>query len=143
MTEIPAYDASNIFAKVIRGEIPAIKVFEDDATLAIMDIFPQSDGHVLVIHKKAQAAMIFDLPEDALKSLIASVRKVARAVDLALKPDGIRIAQFNGAEAGQTIFHAHFHVVPVYAGRALRPHGGKPADPDRLEETARRIAAAL
>lgn len=144
MTEIPKYDDGNIFAKIVRGEIPCVKVHEDADILAIMDIFPQSEGHTLVILKHAKATTLFDLDIDRLRTLIEGVQKVAKAVDRALAPDGIRIAQFNGTEAGQTVFHTHFHIIPAYAGRALRPHaGGGPADPARLAETARKIAAAL
>ena len=144
MTTLPAYDDGNIFAKIIRKEVPCAKIFEDADTLAFMDVFPQAEGHALVILKKARATSLVDLSVDQLKVLIATVQKTAVAVEKALKPDGLRIFQLNGTEAGQTVFHTHFHVVPVYAGRAQRPHAqGKPADPAALNEIAARIAAAL
>lgn len=144
MTELKKYDPENIFAKILRGDIPCVKVFEDNFALAFMDIVPQSEGHTLVISKRARATMLLDIDKDDLSVLMEHVQKVARAVDKALKPDGFRIVQFNGAESGQTVFHLHFHIIPVYAGRPLGPHGGgKPADSARLTETAAKIAAAL
>lgn len=144
MTDVKSYDPDNIFAKILRGDIPCAKVFEDDVVLAFMDIFPQSEGHTLVIPKKARATMLLDIDADDLKVLMERVQKVARAVEKALKPDGFRIVQFNGAEAGQTVFHIHFHIIPAYAGRPLGQHAaGKAADPARLAELAAKIAAAL
>jgi len=144
VTSIPPYHSDNIFAKLLRGEAPCVKIFEDDEVLAFMDIFPQTDGHCLVVPKRARAASLLDAPEGDLKTLIVGVQKLARAVESALAPDGLRIAQFNGAEAGQTVFHLHFHVIPVYAGKPMRAHaGGAPADTDKLKALAARIAAAL
>lgn len=144
MTMIPPYDEGNIFARILRGEIPNTTVYEDEAVLAFMDIFPQSEGHTLVIPKLAKAATIFDIPVEDLKLLIAAVQKIARAVNKALTPDGVRILQFNGSEAGQTVFHIHFHVIPVYAGVPLHPHsGGKTAAPERMGAIAARIRAAM
>lgn len=144
MTETHKYDPDNIFAKIIRGDLPCVKVYEDAGVLAFMDIFPQSEGHTLVIPKRAKATMIFDIDPDDLKALIEGVQKVARAVDKALKPDGVRIIQFNGPESGQTVYHIHFHIIPVYAGKPMRPHaGGEPADRAALTALASKIAAAL
>ena len=144
MTRTPEYDAGNIFAKIVRGEASCVKVFEDDAVLAFMDIFPQTEGHTLVIPKRARATSLLDAHDEDLKTLIVAVRRIAKAVDAALKPDGVRILQFNGSEAGQTVFHLHFHVVPVWAGRPMRAHGaGAPADAARLKDLAASIAAAL
>lgn len=144
MTTIPSYDENNIFAKILRKEIPNTTVYEDDAALAFMDISPQSEGHTLVIPKRAKAAMVFDAPADELKTLIVAVQKVARAVDKALKPDGVRIMQFNGAEAGQTVFHIHFHVIPMYTGVKLRRHAeGNPPDFAALQAVAAKIRAAF
>ncbi len=138
------YDADNIFAKIIRGEIPSVKLYENDKTLAFMDVFPQSEGHCLVIHKSATATNLFDINTDDLAALIAAVQKVASAVRDGLKPDGLRIIQFNGAPAGQTVYHLHFHIMPVYEGEALGRHGsGEPADPAALENIAAKIRAAL
>ncbi|MBB5518884.1 HIT family protein [Amphiplicatus metriothermophilus] len=144
MTEKQPYDPDNIFAKIIRGDAPCVKVYEDEAVLAFMDIFPQSEGHTLVTSKKAQATNLFDIEDDELKTLIAAVKKIACAVEKALQPDGVRIVQFNGAPAGQSVFHIHFHVIPVYQERTERPHAaGQPADAETLKELAARISAAL
>lgn len=144
MTKILPYDGANIFAKILRGEIPCTTVYSDDHALAFMDIFPQSEGHTLVIPKIAKAAMIFDIPAEDLKCLIGAVQKVARAVDKALEPEAMRIMQFNGSEAGQTVFHVHFHVIPVFAGARLRSHSsGQSADVERLEAVAEKIRRAF
>lgn len=138
------YDPQNIFAKIIRGEIPCLKLHETADTLAFMDVFPQSEGHCLIIHKSATATNLFDIDGDALSSLSQSVQKIARAVKDGLKPDGVRIVQFNGAPAGQTVFHLHFHVIPIYEGVALGAHAsGGPAAAEKLEPIAAKIRAAL
>lgn len=143
-TNNDAYDHQNIFGKIVRGEAPAVKVYEDDQTLAIMDIFPQSDGHVLVIHKHAEAANIYDIHPGQLETLIVCVQKIALACRKGLSPDGVRIYQFNGSRAGQTVFHLHFHVVPVYSGVLVRPHAaGAKVEPAELEKVAAKIRAAL
>lgn len=137
------YDPANLFAKMIRGEIPATKVFEDDTVLAIMDIFPQSRGHVLVI-PKAGSRNLLDADPAALSAAIPYVQRVVQAVQKALKPDGIRLAQFNEAPAGQSVFHLHFHIIPVYEGMEMGRHaGGGRADDAELAELAKAIAAAL
>ncbi|MGE0408208.1 MAG: HIT family protein [Amphiplicatus sp.] len=144
MTERPTYDPDNIFAKILRGDLPCAKVYEDARVLAFMDLFPQSEGHTLVIPKKAKAVNIFDIHADELKILIEGVRKIAKAVDKALSPAGLRIMQFNGAESGQSVFHIHFHIIPVYAGIPLGRHGGgAPADAAILAGLAAKIAGAL
>ena len=144
MSLTPAYDAENIFAKIIRGDIPSVKLCETDDILAFMDVFPQSDGHCLVIHKRATATDLFDIDKEMLASLMAGVQKIAGGVKDGLKPDGIRIVQFNGAPAGQTVFHLHFHIIPVYEGRALGAHaGGTPAEASALEVLAEKIRSAL
>ena len=138
------YDPDNIFAKIIRGDMPCVKIFEDDETLAFMDVFPQSEGHCLVVHKNATATNLLDIEERDLSKLIYTVRKVAGAVKEGLAPDGIRIAQFNGAPAGQTVYHLHFHIIPAYEGVALGRHAdGAPADNIALEAVAARIRAAF
>lgn len=138
-----AYDPANIFGKIIRGEIPAHKVYEDEDVFVMMDIFPQSKGHTLVI-PKAASRNLFDADPAVLARAIGQVQRVAKAVHKALGADGIRIAQFNEAPAGQSVFHLHFHVVPVYEGVAVGHHGdsGK-ADDAELAEQAKAIAAAL
>ncbi len=138
------YDPDNIFAKIIRGDIPSVKLFETDAILAFMDVFPQSAGHCLVIHKQATATNLFDVDDGDLTALATAVKKLARAVRDGLTPDGIRIVQFNGASAGQTVYHLHFHIIPVYEGRDLSAHAsGGPAHTQDLEKIAAKIRAAL
>lgn len=137
-----AYDPNNIFARILRGELPCIKICEDEATLAIMDVMPQADGHVLVL-PKAQAEQIYELPVEAGMAAIAMVQKVAAAVRAALAPEGLLIAQFNGTAAGQTVPHVHFHVIPRREGETLRPHAREMADMAQLEAIAARIRAAL
>ena len=137
------YEADNIFARIIRGEIPCHKVHEDADVLVMMDIFPQSRGHCLVIPKAASRNLL-DADPAALGKAIALVQRVARAAQSALNPDGIRIAQFNEAAAGQSVFHLHFHVVPVYEGTPMRGHGGDGrADDAELAELAMQIAGQL
>jgi histidine triad (HIT) family protein len=138
-----SYDSNNIFAKILRGEASAHKVYEDDHTLAFMDITPQSTGHTLII-PKVEAENIYDIDEANLAHLIATTKRVAHAVRDALKPDGIMVGQFNGAPAGQTVFHLHFHVIPRYAGQPLKGHGkAEMADQDELAAVAKRIKGAL
>lgn len=136
------YSASNVFAKILRGEIPCCKVFEDARTLAFMDAMPMSDGHTLVI-PKAEAENFFDIEPQALAELIQSTQQVARAVQKAFQPEGMRIIQFNGEAAGQTVFHIHFHIIPCYAGRELKAHHRDWADKGVLAEHAERIKRAL
>jgi len=136
------YDDQNIFAKIIAGEAPAIKVFEDDAVVAFMDIFPQSLGHCLVVPKES-ARNLLDLSDDMAATAITRVKAVAKAVETALAPDGIIISQFNGASAGQTVFHIHFHIIPRWENQALGRHGGGQADMDELKAQAAKISAAL
>ena len=138
------YDAGNIFAKILRGEAPAARVFEDDHVLAFMDVFPQGRGHTLVIPKHSTARNLMDEEPQVLSELILGVQRVTRAVRAALKPDGILVTQFNGATAGQTIFHLHFHIIPRWETVPLGRHaGGSMADPKELAELAKSIAAAI
>lgn len=138
------YDPENIFAKIIAGDIPCVKLFEDNDTLAFMDVFPQSEGHCLIIHKHAQATNLLTIEADALAAVMRTVQNISGAVAKGLSPDGIRIVQFNGAPAGQSVFHLHFHVIPVYEGKPLGAHAsGGPADTDTLEPVAEKIRAAL
>lgn len=136
------YDPNNIFARILRGEAPCIKVCENETTLAIMDVMPQSDGHVLVI-PKAPAEQIYDLPIEAGADALAMVQRVAAAMRAALAPEGLLIAQFNGAAAGQTVPHVHFHLIPRREGETLRMHAREMADMAKLEAIAGRIRAAL
>jgi histidine triad (HIT) family protein len=144
MSLVGEYDGGNIFAKILRGEAPCVKIFEDDDVMAFMDIFPQSQGHCLVIPKDVHARNLTDFPTERLGVYFAAVQKLTRAVIKALTPDGVVVTQFNGAPAGQTIFHLHVHVIPRYSNLPLQPHhGGKHADIELLREQAARIAAAL
>jgi histidine triad (HIT) family protein len=137
-----AYDRNNIFAGILRGEIPCVKVFEDARTLAFMDVMPEAEGHVLVVPKE-DAQDILDLSADGLAAMMATVQRVARAVDKALAPDGILLKQYNRAPAGQSIFHVHFHIVPRWEGVALAPHGKVMVDAATLEPIAAKIRSAL
>jgi histidine triad (HIT) family protein len=144
MSLVGEYDGNNIFAKILRGEAPCIKIFEDNEVLAFMDIFPQSQGHCLVVPKNTQARNLTDFPPERLGPLFAATQKLTRAVIKALQPDGVIVTQFNGAPAGQTIFHLHVHIIPRYENLPLqRHHGGKAADTDVLRDQAARIAAAM
>ena len=144
MTLHAAYEPDNIFAKIIAGDMPCVKVFEDDVALSFMDIFPQSRGHTLVIPKGVSARNFLDMPAEKLGAYMQRVQSVAIAVEKALQPDGVRIAQFNGAPAGQTVFHLHFHILPVWEGSSFAPHAsGKQADIVELEDLAKSIRAAL
>ncbi|MCW5714128.1 MAG: HIT domain-containing protein [Bauldia sp.] len=137
-----AYDDTNIFARILRGEIPCHRVFEDDQTLAFMDVSPISKGHALVI-PKARARNIIDAPPEAIAAAAVTVGRVARAAKAAFEAEGVTIMQFNEAPAGQSVFHLHFHVVPRWVGVALKPHGGPMEKPEVLKEHAERIRAAL
>lgn len=137
-----AYDTNNVFARILRGEIPSHKVFEDAHTLAFMDVMPQAAGHTLVI-PKAAAEDLFGLPEAALTATILTTQRVARAVRKAFDAPGIMLAQLNGREAGQSVFHIHFHIVPRYEGIDLRFHARDMADHKVLAEHAARVRAAL
>ncbi len=137
------YDSSNIFARILSGAVPCVKVYEDDKTLSFMDVFPQARGHTLVI-PKISARNLFDIADADLQDLIVKTRKVAQGVRDALQPEGVRLMQFNGAAAGQTVFHIHFHIIPFWEGTADRPHAsGQMADMAELNETAALIRAKL
>lgn len=138
------YDTDNIFAKIMRGEMPCVKVYEDANILSFMDVFPQSDGHTLVI-PKAPSRNLLETNAKDIGRLFGSVQRIAIAVEAALKPDGIIITQFNGAPAGQTVFHTHVHIIPRYDGTELGAHGGAGdmADMDKLQALAEKISAAL
>lgn len=137
-----SYDASNIFAKILRSEIPAHKVYEDGVALVMMDIFPQSRGHTLVIPKVASRNLL-DADPATLAAVMPLIQRVAQAVKSASSADGIRLAQFNEAAAGQTVFHLHFHIIPAYDGAVLGLHGGGKADDAELAALAAEIAALL
>lgn len=136
-----AYDPNNIFGKILRGEIPAHKVYEDDVALAFMDIMPRAEGHVLVIPKESARTLIDARPQ-MLAELIQRVQHVAKAVKAALGAEGLTLHQFTESAGGQVIFHLHFHILPRWEGVALRPPGTM-ADEAKLAEQAERIRAAV
>lgn len=137
------YDPDNIFAKILRGDAPCCKVYEDKHVLACMDLFPQAPGHVLVLPKNAGRNLL-DTDDEILAQAIVRVKKIALGVEKAFAPDGLIITQFNGEPAGQSVFHLHFHIIPRFAGQPFDRHGhGKPADQQVLHSQAERISAAL
>ena len=137
-----SYDPDNIFVKIMRGDLPAHKLYEDEHTFAFMDIMPRGDGHCLVI-PKAEARNILDADTETLGHLMATVQKLARAVMKAFDADGATIQQFNEPAGGQVVFHLHFHVIPRFDGVKLRPHTGEMENPDVLASNAEKIRAAL
>ena len=138
------YDPDNIFAKILRGEMPAVRVFEDDHVLAFMDVFPQAKGHTLVIPKHSTARNFLEEEPQVIGPLMLGVQRVAKAVRAALKPDAIMISQFNGAVSGQTVYHLHFHIIPRWEGVPLGRHaGGGMADTDELKDLAGQISAMI
>ena len=139
-----AYDTNNIFAKILRGDIPSVKVWEDDHVLAFMDVFPQSEGHVLIIAKQSQARNLLEIEPEVLARVTAALQRTAKAVEKALKPEGLSILQFNGEAGGQTVFHLHFHIVPRWSDRAMKGHGHAPqADPATLEPLPEGMPSAV
>ncbi|RAH98148.1 HIT family protein [Acuticoccus sediminis] len=137
-----AYDPDNIFAKILRNEIPSETVYEDDTTRVIMDIMPRATGHALVI-PKAPSRNILDIEPDSLASTIAIVQKVARAAKEAFAADGITVQQFSEGAGGQMVFHTHFHVLPRHEGVALKPHSGQVAPAEEVAAAASKLRAAL
>lgn len=136
------YDPDNTFAKILRGEVPAHKVYEDEHTLAFMDVFPQTDGHILVI-PKAASRNLFDAHPRTLGPLMATVQKLAQAARKAFDADGVLVQQFNEPAAGQTVFYLHMHILPRRDSQALRAHSGKMADHALLAKHAEMVKAAL
>lgn len=137
-----AYDPDNIFAKILRGEMPCEKVYEDEHNIAFMDIMPRGDGHCLVI-PKAAARNILDVSDEVLCHLSVAVAKVARATKKAFGADGLTIQQFNEPAGGQVVFHLHVHILPRFTGVALRPHTGDMEKPQVLAANAEKIRLAL
>ena len=136
-----AYDDQNIFARILRGELPAIKIYEDDQVLAFMDIMPQADGHALVI-PKTPAVTLLDLPADAAAYTIQIVQKIARAIETALDAKGIVLMQLSGEAAGQTVPHVHFHLIPSSIHQLGR-HAAQIGGQARIQALAEKIKAAL
>ena len=137
-----AYDPSNIFAKILRGEAPCVRVHEDDVSLAFLDIMPRGAGHTLVI-PKAPARNLLDISPADLARFMPSVQRVGIAVKAALEAEGVSIQQFNESAGGQVVFHLHFHILPRWSGLALRPPGGPFVSAEKLEPHAAKIRAAL
>ncbi len=136
------YDLNNIFAKILRGEIPCHKIYEDEHTLAFMDVMPQVDGHCLVLPKVVSRNLL-DADPVVLSHVLATTQKMARAAMKAFNADGVQIRQYNEEAAGQTVFHLHFHILPIMAGESLRTHTGKMADHALLAKHAENIRSAL
>lgn len=142
MSNTHPYQPDNIFAKILRGEIPCHRVFEDEIALAFLDIMPQADGHTLVIPKLAVRGLS-DMPSDAWGPYMQRVQKVAKAVKAGMGAEGLNLRQFDGAAGGQTVFHLHFHVVPRWEGVPLRRHGEMTEKPDILKANAEKIRSAF
>ena len=136
------YDSNNIFAKILRSEIPCVKVYEDAKTLAFMDVMPQGAGHTLVVPKAASRNLL-DASPNVLATLMPAIQKIAVAVKAAFAADGVTIMQFNEPAAGQTVFHLHVHVIPRFDGVPLRPHTGKMEDQGVLAANAAKLRAAI
>ncbi|MEP0520354.1 MAG: HIT family protein [Hyphomicrobiales bacterium] len=137
-----AYDPDNIFAKILRGELPCEKVYEDENTLAIMDIMPRGDGHTLVLPKTSSRNLL-DIDAESLAAVVQTAQKIARAQMKAFAADGITLQQFSESAGGQVVFHTHVHVIPRHEGTALRPHTGDMASPEVLAAHAEKIRTAL
>ena len=136
------YDPNNVFARILRGELPCVKVYEDEDTLAFMDIMPQTPGHTVVIPKEAAVDMMDLSPEGAAR-LIQTTQKIARATKTALDASAVTLVQRSGRDAGQTVFHVHFNIMPHYPGVTLKIHAQSMVDPKTLEPIAAKIRAAL
>lgn len=136
------YDSGNIFAKIVRGELPCHKIYEDEATFAFMDIMPRGDGHALVIPKEP-ARNVLDVEADSLAAVMRTVQKVARASMKAFGADGVTVQQFNEPAGGQVVFHLHFHIIPRFDGVGLKPHTGEMEKPEVLAANAEKLRAAL
>ena len=139
---MPAYDPNNIFAKILRGELPCYKVYEDDKAFAFLDIMPRSPGHTLVL-PKAPARNILDVGASDLAHVMMVAQKIAKAAIKAFSADGITIQQFNEGAGGQVVFHLHVHVIPRRSGAAMKPPASEKEKPDVLAEHARMLAAAI
>jgi histidine triad (HIT) family protein len=137
-----SYDPSNIFAKILRGEIPSHRVYEDDAVVAFMDVMPQGPGHTLVV-PKAPSRNLLDADPSTLGPLFTVVKQVALAVKKAFGADGVTVLQFNEPASGQTVYHLHVHVIPRFEGIALKPHTGQMEKPEVLADNAAKIRAVL
>ncbi len=137
-----SYDQTNIFAKILRGELPCHKIYEDEHTFAFMDIAPRGDGHALVVPKKP-SRNILDIDPADLAHVTHTVMRVARAAKAVFNADGVSIQQFNERAGGQVVFHTHFHVIPRFAGVSLKPPASEMGKPEVLAEHAKKISAAM
>ena len=139
---MPAYDPDNIFAKILRGEFPSYKVYEDDRALAFLDIMPRAPGHTLVL-PKSPARNVLDVDPDDLAHVAKVAQKIAKAAMTAFGADGITVQQFNEGAGGQVVFHLHVHVIPRKAGVTMKPPASEKEKPEVLAEQAKKLAAAL
>lgn len=139
---MPSYDSNNIFAKILRGELPSYKIYEDDRALAFLDIMPRSPGHTLVL-PKAPARNIFDVNPDDLAHVMIMAQKVAKGAMKAFEADGVTLQQFNEGAGGQVVFHLHVHVIPRKTGVAMKPPASEKEKPELLAEHAKKLAAAI
>lgn len=139
---MPSYDPNNIFAKILRGELPCHKVYEDERALAFLDIMPRAPGHTLVLPKSA-ARNLLDIEPDDLAHVMTVAQKIAKAAMTVFKADGITVQQFNESAGGQVVFHLHVHVVPRQAGVAMKPPASVKEEPSVLSDQALKLAAAL
>ena len=137
-----AYDSQNIFAKILRGEAPSFKIYEDEQTFAMMDIMPQTRGHLLILTKEP-AATLLELSEAGAKACVATAKKIAPALLKVTQADGFVMSQFNGEVAGQTVHHVHFHLVPRYEGQKVQRHAEVKGNMEEIAELGRQIAAAI
>ena len=138
----PTYDPNNIFAKILRGEAPSVKVYEDDLALAFMDIMPRAEGHTLIV-PKVPARNLFDIDPQDLARFMLAVHKLALAVKAGMGAEGLTVMQFNETAGGQVVFHLHFHLLPRWTGVMLRPPGGPLQSAEALKPQANKIIAAL
>jgi histidine triad (HIT) family protein len=138
----PTYDPNNIFAKILRGEAPSVRVYEDAVSVAFMDVMPRADGHTLII-PRVPARTLFDIGPEDLARFMPAVQKVGRAVVAAMRAEGLSVMQFNETAGGQQVFHLHFHLLPRWTGVALRPPGGPFQNAEALKPYAEKITAAL
>lgn len=139
---MPDYDQNNIFAKILRGELPCHKVYEDDKTFAFLDIMPRAPGHTLIL-PKAPARNLLDVKADDLAAVHVTAQKIAQAAMPVFEADGITVQQFNESAGGQVVFHLHVHVIPRKTGVAMKPPASEKEKPDVLAAQAAKLAAAM
>lgn len=143
MSLVGTYDPDNVFAKILRGELPCHRIWEDEDTLAFLDLFPQSPGHSLIIPKRGQARNLLDLDEASIAPLFCRAQMLMRVLVAELDPVGVQLLQFNGGDGGQSVFHVHVHLVPRFAGQALGIHAQQRGDPGELDAMAQRLRARI